>query len=214
MQFNPAAFDTFLAGIGQQVEWRQAFTCACVNPSSGSPDPKHQLCSGKGRLWQPPVLTVTGIARQETLAEWKTSGLYENGDMVLSIPQASPLWNAGQFDRILMLNSTDVFSQPMTRGAPNERLLFRVQAFMRCFWLNPANRNEIVDGSLPVVDANGNLSWPGGVGAPPMGTVYSLTGTKYDEYFVFSSWPSDRNQHQGVRLPKRVVVRKWDLLAR
>lgn len=213
MRFNPGAFDRFLAGIGQQVEWRRSYACACVIPTSGAPDPKHALCSGKGRLWDPPVPTVTGVASQSVTAEWMQSGQYETGDMVLSIPQASPLWNAGQFDRVLMLNSTDVFSMPLTRGAPNERLLLKVQSIDRCFWLHPTTR-LVVEGGIPVVDADGNLSWPGGVGEPPPGMLYSLTGQKFDEYFIFGQYPSDRNQHSGMRLPRKLVARKWDLFGR
>lgn len=214
MKFNPARFDSFLTGIGQEVKWRRSYACACVSLDSGAPDPKHSLCQGKGRVWDAPIKTVTGIASQNVQLEWQNSGLYESGDMVLSIPQSSPLWDAGQYDRILLLNSTDVFSQPFTRGAPNERLLFTPARFTRCFWLHPQNQNQIVEGGLPVVDGSGHLSWPGGVGEPPPGTKYSLTGEKFDEYFVFLSLPSDRNEHSGMRLPKRVTARKWDLFGR
>lgn len=214
MRFNPGAFDTFLNGIGQQLRWRRSYGCACVNPSSGAPDPKHALCGGKGRLWDPAITTVAGIASQEVQAQWQASGLYENGDMVLTIPQSSPLWDAGQYDRVLMLNSTDVFSQPMTRGAANERMLFTVDKVSRCFWLHPQDRNVLVEGSVPVVDGSGVPSWSGGVGEPPMGVTYSLTGTKFDEYFIFQTLVSDRNQHQGMRLPRRVTARKWDLFGR
>lgn len=213
VKFNPQAFDQFLSGIGQKVQWRRSWACACVNPDSGAPDPKHQLCLGKGRLWDAPVATVTGIASQNVQLEWQNSGLYEAGDMVLSIPQVSPLWDAGQYDRILLLNSTDVFSQPFKRGAPNERLLFTPARITRCFWLSPSNPNEIIEGGLPVFDANGYPSWPNG-GEPPPGTKYSLTGEKFDEYFVFLSLASDRNEHSGMRLPKRLTARKWDLFGR
>ncbi len=213
MQFNAPRFDTFLNDIGQRVTWRRSYSCACVNPDSGAPDPKHAVCRGKGRLWDVAIETVTGIASQSATVEWMQSGQYETGDMVLSIPQSSPMWDMGQFDRLIMLNSNDIFSQPLKRGAPSERLLFTVQTFLRCFWLDPTTR-LIVEGGLPVVDANGNLSWPGGAGEPPPGMVYSLTGQKFDEYFCFGKHPSDRNQHQGMRLPKRLIARKWDLFGR
>lgn len=213
MQLNPRAFDKFLSGIGQDVQWRRSYACACVSPSSGAPDPKHALCMGKGRLWDPPIATVTGIARQETLAEWAQSGLWESGDMVLSIPQSSPLWSAGQFDRVTMLNATDRFSLPLVRGAPTERMMFTPLLVDRCFWLHPITR-EVVEGGIPVVDADGRPSWPGGAGEPPPGVTYSLSGTKYVEYYVWGQFPSNRNQHQGARLPKRVVVRRWDLFGR
>lgn len=213
MRFNPAAFDRHLNNIGQKVQWRRSYACACVNPASGAADPKHALCAGKGRIWDKPVDTVAGIARQETLAEWMKAGLWESGDMVLSIPQASPLWDAGQFDRVTMLNATDTFSQPMVRGAPTEKFLFKPLTINRVFWLAQGTR-ELVEGGIPVMDANGVPSWPGGVGEPPPGASYSITGTRYDEYFIFQGLPSDRNQHQGMRLPKRVIARKWDLFGR
>lgn len=213
MRFNPGAFNTHLNNIGQKVTWRRAYACACVSADSGQPDPKHQLCMGKGRIWDPAITTVTGVARQDALAEWKSSGLAETGDMVLSIPESSPMWDAGQFDRILLLNSNDVFSQPLKHGAPTERLLFTVDSFIRCFWLDPVTRT-IIEGALPSVDANGNLSWAGGVGEPPPGVSYSLTGQKLDEYFVWGKFPSDRNEHSGMRLPKRLIARKWDLYGR
>ncbi len=214
MRFNASRFDRHLQNIGQQVVWRRAYACSCVNPASGNPDPKHALCGGKGRIWAAGMQTVVGIARQETVAEWVQSGLYESGDMVLSIPQSSPMWDgSGQFDRVVMLNSDDVFSMPLLRGGPTERLLFQPVRVDRVFWTLPADRNTIVEGGIPVVDASGNLSWPNG-GAPPLGATYSITGLKQTEYFIFGKFPSDRNEHSGMRLPKRVVARKWDLFGR
>lgn len=212
MRLNPAAFDRHLAHMGQKLRWRRSYACACVNPDSGAPDPKHTLCYGKGRLWDPYIDTVAGVVSQDAKAEWVQMGMWESGDMILSVQQASVMWNAGQFDRVLMLDSTDVFTQPMKRGAPNERLLFTANSFIRVFWLDPTTR-QAIEGALPVVDQHGHLSWPSG-GGPPMGTTYSLTGQKFDEYFIFGPFPSDRNQHQGARLPKKMHLRKWDLFGR
>lgn len=212
MKFNAAAFDRHLTGIGQQVTWRRSYSCACVNPQSGQADPKHQLCGGKGRIWDAPIATVTGVASQKVQNQWAQMGQWENGDLVLSVPQSSPMWDAGKYDRVVMMNSDDVFSKPMVRGAPSERLLFNVATITRCFWLDPATRG-IVDGQLPVVDAAGMLSWPNG-GGPLPGATYSLTGTKRPEYFIWDEWPADRNQHSGMRLPKRTVLRNFDLFSR
>lgn len=212
MRLNPGAFDGFLSGIGQRVAWRRSYACACANPDSGAPDPKHALCNGKGRLWVDPIETVVGVTRQQVNAETAASGMYENGDMTVTIPQNSPMWECGRFDRIMLLNSTDIFSKPMTRGAPNERLLFSVESLVRAFVLDPITRVD-VDIPLPVVDANGNVSWPANNGPAP-GVKYSLTGVKYDEYFIFTQYPSDRNEHSGARLPKRLMARAWDLFGR
>ena len=214
MRFSPARFDRHLANMGQQVLWRRAYACACVNPTSGAPDPKHALCGGKGRIWVEPVQTVIGVTQQEVTPEMIAAGVWESGDMVATVPQASPMWaSAGRFDRLTLLNSTDVFSQPYTRGAPNARIIFAVASIERCFWLHPQTR-LIVEGGLPVVDANGFLSWPGGVGEPPPATTYSLTGQRFDEYYILDHLPSDRNEHSGARLPKKINLRKFDLFNR
>ena len=212
MRLNPAAFDRHLQSIGQQVQWRRSFACACYNQQSGSADPKHALCAGKGRIWDQPRPSVVGVASQKTLAQWQAMGMFEAGDTVLSIPQSSSMYDEiSQFDRVTMLNSTDVFSQPLTHGAPSERLLFQVASITRCFWLHPQTRN-IVEGGLPSVGPDGRLTWTSG--EPPPGASYSLTGTKYGEFFCFGDFPSDRPEHSGARLPKRVVLRRWDLFGR
>jgi len=213
MRLNPAAFNVFLRNIGQELEWRRSYACACINPQSGQADPKHALCVGKGRIWDAGISTIAGVASQKVQAQWMQSGMFENGDMVLSIPEDSPIYNAGQFDRIVMRNSTDVFSLPMTHGAPTERVLFPVKDITRVFWLHPTTR-LIVEGGIPAVSDTGHLTWAGGIGEPPAGMVYSLNGNKYDEYFIFQDYLSDRGEHQGARLPKRVVARKWDLFGR
>lgn len=213
MRFNAAAFDRHLNNIGQEVNWRRSYACACLNLESGQPNPKHKLCMGKGRLWDAPVKTVTGIAKQEVIAEWAQAGLWESGDMVLSIPQSSVLYDAGQFDRITMLNSRDVFSQPLRRGAPGERLLFTVDKLSRCFWLHPETQ-ETIEAELPNIDDFGRPSWEPAQVQPPPDATYSLTGEKFTEYYLYMNFPSDRNMHSGMRLPKRVVARKWDLFGR
>lgn len=214
MRLDPVAFNRFLGHIGQQVAWRRSHACACVNPSSGAPDPKHALCAGKGRLWSPPVDTVCGVTRQDVSPELIAAGLFDSGDMQMTIPAASPMWrDAGRFDRVVMKNATEVFSQPFTRGAPTEKLIFAWKEIDRCFWLHPTTR-QIVEGSVPVIDEDGRPSWPGGVGEPPPATVYSLTGIKFVEYYLLDQLPSNRGEHLGADLPKRVTLRRWDLFGR
>lgn len=212
MRFSPNRFNRHLANLGQQYLWSQSFGCSCVNPNSGAPDPRCQVCLGKGVFWPSSVEVVAATASQKTQMNWQQGGMYEAGDIVVSIPGDSPLWDAGQFDRVVMLNASDRFSQPFVRGAVSERLLFRPQRFERVFWKHPQTQ-AIVEGGLPVAAANGTLSWPNG-GEPPAGTSYSLTGWKHSEYFVYMDLPRNRNMHSGARLPKYVVLRRWDLMGR
>lgn len=213
MRLNPARFNRHLKNIGQQVGWRRSYACACADPVSGAPDAKHVLCGGKGRLWDAPIDSVCGVAKQEVNPEQAALGVYDTGDMTMTVGSDSPIWaNAGRYDRIILWNSTDVFSQPFQRGAASERVLFTVENITRCFWLS-ADRLSTVEGGIPVIGGDGRLTWPNG-GEPPLGTKYSLTGTRFDEYFIIDSLPSDRNEHSGAQLPKRIQMRKWDLFGR
>ncbi len=211
MKLNGAAFDRFLANIGQDVLWYSSHACPCMNPASGAPNPTCPLCVGKGRLWEAPVQTVVGVASQKTQEKWSKMGLYEVGDMVLSIPGNSVMWGAaGQYDRVTTLNGVDGFSEVLFHNAPSERLRTPVRHISRVFWKHPQT-GAVVEGKIPAVDARGQLTWPDG-GEPPAGVGYSITGDRYSEYFMLDAYPADRNQHRGtVRLPKYVVLRKFSL---
>ncbi|MBB3017707.1 hypothetical protein FHR70_000747 [Microvirga lupini] len=212
MRLNPNAFNRHVVKMGQQVLWRPAYACSCTNPDSGAPDPKCKLCRKHGRIWSEPLQTVVGLQKQEVKPEWENSGLWEAGDLMVTVPENSPMWNGGQFDRVTMLNAEDRFSKPLVRGRPDEDLsTLSVKRIERVFWKHPVTQ-ALVEGGIPVVDAEGKITW--GEGAPPTGMAYSITGFKYPDYFIWAELPSNRNMHSGVRLPKRVVLRRWDLISR
>lgn len=211
MRFSVTGFDRHLANMGQRFLYWRSYSCACHSAGSGAPDSRCKICYGKGHYWLAPIKVSAAAASQRTQMEWAKSGLWESGDQVLSIPQSSPLWDAGQFDRLTSINASDRFSAPLVRGAVSERLLFQVDKLERVFWKS-TDGTALVDGDLPTVNADGTLAW--GDNAPPVGTTYSLTGTKRLDFFIYQELPRNRNMHDGVRLPKACVLRKWDLLGR
>lgn len=211
MQFNPGRFNDWLSNIGQKIMWQRARTCPCVSSNSGAAKVNCPVCHGKRVFWDAPIAGVVGIAGQNVQRKWAQSGRWEDGDAVVTIPENTPFYDGGQFDRVLMLNSTDRFSLVFVRGAPAEKLTVRVEQIGRVFWLTNGAL-PIVDGGIPTVAADGTMTWKDG--APPAGTQYTIEGTRYSEYFVFSALTSDRNEHQGARLPKKVVLRSFDLFAR
>lgn len=210
MRLSPRAFNAHLNHMGQRFLWRRSSACPCYNPHSGAGKPGCPICEGKGRFWSDPVEAVAGVASSRVQREWAQFGIYESGDLVLSIPENSPMYEMGQFDRALMLNSTDHFSITLTRGQ-NDRIYLPVETISRVFWIHPQN-DTIVDGGIPTVANDGSLAWA--AGAPPAGMQYTIEGTRYSEYYCYGPYPSDRNEHQGARLPKRVVLRKFDLFGR
>lgn len=209
MQLNPAAFNQLLTNFAEPMLWRRSFSCACINPSSGSPSAKCPVCSGKGRLWLPALQVNVAVASSSTQQQWAKMGLWQQGDLVVSIHEASPMYEISQFDRVTQLTSTNDFSLPFVHGSVTERIHGSVKAVSRLFWLDGAT---VVDGPLPVVNGDGTFSWPNG--EPPSGKTYSLTGTRYAEYFCFGPFSNDRMKHGGARLPRKMVMRGFDLFGR
>ena len=213
MRFSPAAFDRFLTGpVGQSFLWRRAAACPCVSPGSGSADPECPLCDGLGWSWGPSLAARAAMTAQSTQKAIAAFGSWEPGDATLTLPRASPVYAAGRNDRVRSLDSTTPFNMVLRRGHPGERLIGSLVAIERVFWRR-ADKLAYVEGAAPAVNAQGRLSWPGGVGEPPAGQPYSISGVRHDEWFVFNANPSDRNIGVGG-LPRKVGVRRMDLFGR
>jgi hypothetical protein len=216
MQFSPQAFNNFLGpngNIGQQYAWYQSTRCPCADPNSGAADPACPLCFGKGRQYAAPVAGVAGISGQRAQRDWFQFGAYEAGDLVLTVPSASPVYDMGQYDRVTALNTQQVFSYVLTSGDPLERIHTSVLTITSVYWLINEGA-EVQPGGIPVViPLDGTLTWPNG-GQPPAGVQYSITGTKMLDYYCWGMFPTNRNFQQGLALPRKVILRDYDLFNR
>lgn len=208
MRLSSAAFNRFLGQMGQTFAWRRSYACPCINKHSGQANPKCPHCSGKGRLWAGAVVGEAGIVSRSRMREFAAFGIWDQDDIMLSIPSNSPLYAMGQFDRIAALNRSEPFSANLIRGL-NDTLRFPVLSVDRAFWLDG---EHIRDVALPVVNEDGSLTWADG--APPAGVTFSLTGRRTPEYFVYQELPTDRPLHFGEPLPRRVALRRFDLFGR
>lgn len=208
MRLSSAAFNRFLGQMGQSFAWRRSYACPCINKHSGQANPKCPHCSGKGRLWAGAVVGEAGIVSRSRMREFAAFGIWDQDDIMLSIPSNSPLYAMGQFDRIAALNRSEPFSANLIRGL-NDTLRFPVLSVDRAFWLDG---EHIRDVALPVVNEDGSLTWADG--APPAGVTFSLTGRRTPEYFVYQELPTDRPLHFGEPLPRRVALRRFDLFGR
>jgi hypothetical protein len=207
VNFEPSEFNTLLNDMGQDVRWRRASACPCVSPSSGQPDPYCDHCAGKGRLWQGEVGARTGVAGGNVQKQWLNFGQYASGDIVVSVPEDSPLYDIGPFDRVLFLNRTEPFSQNVVKGV-NERINFPVVELEKVLYLQGG---QLVDAALPMINPDGSLDWSGV--EVPDGVTFAITGRRRAEYFCLPDTPWDRPHHAGARLPRKVVLRRFDMLA-
>jgi hypothetical protein len=213
MQLQPARFNALLNNIGQQFMWRQAFACPCVSPASGAAREDCPLCHGKAWQWQAEVgPAIAGCQNLKPSIAYAAFGGWSRGDALLTIGSDSALYGAGQYDRFRALNATDPFSANLIHGT-RDYLLGTVQTFTRVFWLSEDGTTNI-EGDLPSIDANGNLTWAMGANAPPVDATYSVSGVKFEEYFAYPDKPSDRAEHSGAALPKKLLARRFDVFGR
>lgn len=209
MQLLPSAFNSFLAGIGQSFDWRSAYACPCINPHSGSPDPGCPHCFGKGRFWSEPVMGTAGIVGRSQLKKFAQFGEWDDGDTLISIPSDSPLYSIGQFDRLQAINRSEPFSLNLIRGV-NDSLRFAVLSVDRVFWIDGSK--NLIEIPAPEVGPGGVIVW--GENRPPAQVTFSITGRRVPEYFVYMDLPLDRPFHHGADLPRRCVLRRFDLYGR
>ncbi|CAH2606332.1 conserved protein of unknown function (plasmid) [Rhodovastum atsumiense] len=212
MRLSPARFDRMLRDLGQRVSWRRAAPCPCRDPNTGQGRYGCLRCRGLGTIWGDPIPAWTGLSGMKLAREYAAFGRWESGDVVLTIPGASPLFAAGEHDRILMMDSSEPFQLVLTHDGTDAPACVRdglVVQIDRCFWLGAGD--AIVEGDAPVAAPDGTLSWAAGANAPEPGQQFSIVGRRRPEYFLLIELPQDRAHHGGLPLPRRVAARRFQL---
>ena len=116
MYLSPIAFNALLGHLGQAVSWRQSVSCPCRTPSSGAAQPQCPVCDGAGQVWNTSVLGYVGLTGQQVQRQWTVSGMYEAGDVVVTLPSDSPIYALGEFDRVQFTQSSEPFSVVRIKG--------------------------------------------------------------------------------------------------
>lgn len=215
MQLSPGRFNGFLSSIGQKVVWRRAQLCPCRDTYSDAARQGCPVCDGKGLFWGDPQPAYLGLSGAKAQQQWATFGAYQQGDVVVTLPSDTPIYDLADNDRVLFADSTVGFTQIFRRGVDDDPLPFAVKSIERVFWLDPDGEMTI-DGDIPIADGDNRLRWASATPiAPTAGQQYSMTGRKNTEYFVaLSSLVQDRAHHHGAKLPRTCVLRAWDLYGR
>lgn len=207
-RLNPASFNRFLAGnVRQDFTWRRAYACPCVATNSGAGDQDCETCGGLGWAWAAPVAAWAGMTNMSPAKANQMFGVWDPNDATLTVPSDSPLYDAGRYDRIRAGDASSRFSR-VVKPNLNPRLIGEIIEVDRVFWITD---DVVVDGKIPTI-TDGLMTWPDG-GGPPAGQTFSVSGRRYDELFVFTQMPQNRNS--GVDgLPRKLPVRGFDLFGR
>lgn len=205
MRLSPAKFNQFLSGIGQDIAWRQARDCPCIQPHTGSPDPSCLHCDGIGHLWAEPVVTVAGVVSRDLAREFAPMAPIESGDIMLVLPSNQACYAMAEFDRVVMLDNAERFSLGRVRGR-SERFRFDPLTVDLVEWID----NDVVVSAVPDSFSRDGVVFA--TGGPPHGVSYSVSGTRRPEFYCYLNLPISRPHQRGDALPKRVVMRRIDLL--
>jgi len=209
MLLNSAKFNGLFSAVGQNISWRRSYACPCVNPRSGQADTQCATCNGRGRLWLAPVASHAVVGNRDALRKITDYGQLDTGDMLLSLPSDQAVYDCGEYDRITMKDKSEPFSLNLISGL-NDKLNFTASQIDRVFWLDATK--TIVDGSIPTENADGSLTFA--TNAPPNGLTYSVSGRRFPEYYCYLAVPVDRAHQFGEKLPRRIVLRRFDLFGR
>ena len=209
MHLDPTAFNALLNDLGQTVDWRPAFACPCRNPRSGGAASACPQCHGLGTYWGAPTRCRVALSGQQVQREWAQFGQWESGDQVVSIPSDSAAYAMGPADRLTMCDSSVPFSVVLRDAT--EPLRGSVLSLERVAWWD--QQRLVTASPTPLCGLDGRLAWVGDT-TPPAGTPVAVDGRKHPEYFVFQTDPQDRAHHGGASLPRRVVLRVFDIFGR
>lgn len=210
MQLSPDAFNAHIARMGASFYHRRAYACPCQTPGSNAADPACPNCDGKGITWAAETGPhKVGFTQQQAKRASDRYGSWEPGDAVLTLGSDTPVYQAGHYDRFRSAIGTSPFSFNLRRGL-NDKLNGSIVAIDRVFYRNDAK--ALVECAIPTVGAGGVLTWASGV-SPPNGYFYSVSGTRYDEFFAYMALTQDRPIHDAA-LPRKLPVRRLDLFAR
>jgi hypothetical protein len=215
MQLSVARCNALLNEMGQAVTWAKSYQCPYERGTfSGAAPANCPVCAGKGYIWDPPVSATVGLTGMKGRRQWESMGRYETGDVVVTAGSDSPFWSAKEYDRVVFIQSTEPFDSILNHTG-SETLTFPVTTVDRAFWVDPESF-AVTDADIPTVGfgENPTVTWASGQTAPPDGTDYTISGRRIPEYFVFADLPSDRAHFGGLALPRRIVLRKFDLLGK
>lgn len=140
---------------------------------------------------------------------WAEFGLFEEGDLVATVPSDSPLYAMGETDKVAFTDSSEPFSSIIMSGV--DLLPFKAIIIDRVVWKDPVT-HLLVNGGIPIQASDGTLSWVSD--QPPVGVQISVSGRKIPTYFMFRDIVQDRHHSAGLPLPRRCVLRRFDLLGR
>ena len=208
--FNVDSLNTMLSNLGQMAHWQQAQLCPCRSATSGGPNVKDPVCAGTGYLWSNPISCKIALEGMNTGREFAMTTGWEKGDIMATLPSNSPAYQAGEYDRLTLIQSSIRINHLLTRGG-NDYLRYRSPIDIVEVFAIVGGQKRVLTPNVDFSLIGHAISWNTNV--IPVGTQYSILYTAHPEYFVFKELVMDR-PHGGRALPRKVHLRLMELFGR
>lgn len=208
--FNVDGLNNMLSSLGQTAQWQQARICPCRSSTSGGANVNDPVCGGTGYLWSNPIACKIALEAMNTGREYAMTAEWEKGDIVATLPSDSPAYQAGEYDRLTLTQSSLRINHILTRGV-NDALRYRHPISIEEVFSVVGGAKTILTPNLDFSLIGNAISWNTNV--IPVGTQYSITYTAHPEYFFYKELVMDR-PHGGRSLPRKVHLRLMELFGR
>lgn len=233
-QLHASTYELMIFRRGRPVSWERAVLCSCWNMVSQQPYYQCAACGGFGYTFEASVegkALVTGITESKAFQDM--AGVFELGDMAMTIPKRiptanpktgfmdktmktalpNPMFDLGANDRVTLLDDTIQTSEVLQRGTdiggrPADTLLYEAVATIIA-----VRKSDTMTGTVTKYDRGvdfemvGNrVNWLGG-NAPSEGENYSVTYSHHPVYVVLPiNLPKPRHQ-DSQDLPRYAALR-------
>lgn len=208
--FNVDSLNNMLSNLGQTAQWQQAQLCPCRSASSGGADVKDPICGGTGYVWLDAMACKIAVEGMNTSREFGMTNEWEKGDLVATLPSDSAAYQAGEFDRLTLTQSSLRLNHILVRGN-NDKLRYRSPIAIAQLFAIIGGVKTVLAPTVDYTLSGNTIVWNSST--LPVGERYSVIYTAHPEYYVYKELVMDR-PHGGKSLPRKVHLRLMELFGR
>lgn len=214
MSFDVTQLNRSLNDLSQAATWETASTCPCRSRRTGGADTACPVCHGNGITWDAGVICRVALQGMKSVKEFAMLGMWEKGDIMVSLPSDSAAYECGEHDRFTLTDSRLRISQVIARGPVTDALKYTSVLSIDTIWAIAGGvRVEFVRGVDYTLVGN-VITWLAPAAASlPVGGQYSVVYVAHPQYYVYRDLVSDR-PHGNRDLPRKVHLRLMELFSR
>ncbi len=212
--FNVEELNASLNDLSQAARWEVASQCPCKSRRTGGADTQCLVCHGNGMTWDAATTCRIALQGMKSVKEFAMLGMWEKGDILVSLPSDSAAYECGEYDRFTLTDSRLRISQVLMRGAVSDALKYTAVISIEKIWGIYANARVDFTRGIDYTLVGNVITWLAPASTPlPVGSQYTVVYVTHPQYYVYRDLVSDR-PHGSQDLPRKVHLRLMELFSR